>query len=330
MKKVNIDNIKVSSKLDAVIKNAVDEGYKSTASKKNRKFKKVAVASVIAVTLGITLFGTHFGSEVIATMRLAIFDIGEHLGINKDLEDYTTVVNSSISKDGITIQLNEVILDKDEIIVSTTTKSDIKIGETEYLGIYGYIYINGKKITSTSGGSGKRIDEYTMENVSVHQLDEELPDGDLNIEIKYTDAWIPNVKEVKGPWNFKFNANGNTLAKNTHSIELNNSFILENGQKVTLNEYRSNDIGQKIYYSVENKDKPYAIELRGYDDLGNEVRFYSSYESKVDGIIKNETTISEEAKLLTLKPYAVAFPEEDGIMPNNYEQVGEKFTIEIK
>lgn len=330
MKKVNIDNIKVSSKLDDVIKNAVDEGYKNASSKKNGKFKKGAVAAVAAATMGITLFGTPFGTEVIATMRLAIFDIGEHLGINKDLEDYTTVVNSSVSKDGITVQLNEVILDKDEIIISTTTKSDIKIGETENLSIYGYIYINGKKISSTSGGSGKRIDEYTMENVSVHQLDEELPDDDLNIEIKYTDAWIPNVKEVKGPWKFKFQANGNILAKNTHSIELNNSFILENGQKVILNEYRSNAIGQKIYYSLENKDKAYDIELRGYDNIGNEVMFYISYESKVEGILKNKTAISEEAKLITLTPYAVAFPEEDGRMPNNYEQVGEKFTIEIK
>jgi len=330
MKKLNIDNIKVSSKLDDTIKNAVDEGYKSTAGKKNGRFKKVAVAAVVAVAMGITLFGTSFGTEVIANVRLAIFDIGEHLGINKDLEDYTTVVNSSVSKEGITVQLNEVILDKDEIIVSTTTKSDGGLGESGNLLLFGDIYINGRRISSGSSGGSKQIDEYTMESVLGYQLDKELPEGDLNIEIRYNDALIPNVKESKGPWKFEFKANGNALAQNTNSVELNNSFTLENGQKVILNEYRSNDIGQKIYYSVENKDKPYDIELRGYDDLGNEVRFYSSSESKVDGIIKNETTISEEAKLLTLTPYAVALPEESGRMSNDYKQVGEEFIIEIK
>ena len=330
MKKVNIDNIKVSSKLDDVIKNAVDEGYKSTARKKNKKFRKGAVAAVVAATIGVTLFGTSFGSEVIATMRLAIFDMGDYLGVNKDLEDYTTVVNSSVSKGGITVQLNEVIVDKDEVIVSTTTRSDGGLGESGNLLLFGDIYINGRRISSGSSGGSKQIDEYTMESVLGYQLEKALPEGDLNIEIRYNDALIPNVKESKGPWKFEFKANGNALAQNTNSVELNNSFTLENGQKVTLDEYRTNDIGQKIYYSVENKDKPYAIELRGYDDLGNEVRFYSSSESKVDGTIKNETTISEEAKILTLTPYAVAYPEESGEMSNDYKKVGEEFTIEIK
>ena len=106
--------------------------------------------------------------------------------------------------------------------------------------------------------------------------------------------------------------------------------ILENGQKVTLNEYRSNDIGQNIYYSVENKDKVYDIELRGNDDIGNEVMFYITYESKVEGVLKNKTPIWEGAKLITLTPYAVEFPKKSGKMPDNYKQVGEEFTIEIK
>ena len=67
-----------------------------------------------------------------------------------------------------TVQLNEVILDKDEIIVSTTTKSDIGLGESGNLLLFGDIYINGRRISSGSGGSKKQIDEYTMESVLVY------------------------------------------------------------------------------------------------------------------------------------------------------------------
>ncbi|WP_322392395.1 DUF4179 domain-containing protein, partial [Clostridium perfringens] len=133
--------------------------------------------------------------------------------INKDLEDYKTVVNSSVSKNGITIQLNEVILDKDEIIISTTVKSDTSLGAVGEISPFGSVYINNEKISSASGGGSKQIDEYTTEAVLSYQLDKNLPNGDLNIEIKYTDALIIGAgKEIEGPWTFKFKANGDTLA----------------------------------------------------------------------------------------------------------------------
>lgn len=329
MKKVNIDEIKVSSKLDDVIKSAIDEGYNKKASKNNIKIRKGLVAATVAATLGFTLFGTNFGNEVIASVRLAMFDIGNYLGVNEDLEDYTTVVNDSVSKNGITVQLNEVILDKDEVIVATTVKSDTVLGEAGDILVFGDVYVNGRKLSSGAGGSSKQIDEYTMEDVLSYNLDEELPSGDLNIEIKYREALFDGEKEIRGPWKFEFKANGDALAINTHEVKMDTSFVLENGQKINFNEYRSNDLGQKIYYSIEGKDKPYDLELRGYDDLGNEVTFYSSVERKESGIMKKGSPISNEAKALTLTLYAVPFPEESGRMSNDFKQVGDEFTIEI-
>lgn len=340
MKNFNIDDIKVSSKLDDIIKKSVYEGYdkkldENSPNKKQKKFNKNIVAAAILGIIGTTLLGSLFSNEVVAAVKLTMFDIKNYLGVNNNLDEYSTIVNEAVSKNGTTIQLNEVILDKDEIIVSTTVKSDESLSNSGSIMMFGNVYINGKKLSGSSVGSGNQIDNYTEENVMSYTLDEELNNGDLYIEIKYDVVLLTidgNEKQVKGPWSFKFISNGDALSTNTNSITLNNSFTLDNGQKVMLTEYKSNPVGQKIYYSIENKDKNniYSLELRGYDDLGNEVEFYSSHEEMTTGLMKNQTKISDAAKILTLTPYAVAYPKESGEMSNDYKQVGEEFTIQLK
>lgn len=342
MKNINIDDIKVSSKLDDIIKNSVDEGFEKSSNKnknmlnrRNGKSRKSIVAAAIIVAVGATVFGSIFRNEVIAAVKLTMFDIKNYLGVNKDLDEYKTVVNEAISKNGITIQLNEVILDKDEVIVSTTIKSDKKLDKDIGLMAFGSVYINGKEASGASSGGSKQIDEYTQEMVLSYGLNNELKSGDLYIEIKYDEVTLlidSKENNIKGPWSFEFTSNGDALSISTNNIELNNSFTLDNGQKVTLNKYRSNSIGQKIYYSVENRDitNPYDLLLRGHDDLGNKVEFYISHEEDTSGLMKNQTEISDDAKILTLAPYAVALPKGGGKMSNDHKQVGEEFTIQIK
>lgn len=340
MKNFNIDEINISSKLDDVIKNSVYEGYKKNLNenlpnKKQKKFNKNIVAAAIVVIMGSTLIGSLFSKEVVATVKLAMFDIKNYLGVSNNLDEYSTIVNEAISKNGITVQLNEVILDKDEVIVSTTVKSDERLNNNSSIMMFGDVYINGKNLSGSSTGSGKQIDDYTEENVISYTLDEELNNGDLYVEIKYDKVLLTidgTEKEINGPWSFKFISNGDALSTNTNSINLNNSFTLDNGQKITLTEYKSNPVGEKIYYSIENKDKNniYSLELRGYDDLGNKVEFYSSHEEMTTGLMKNQTEISKDAKVLTLKPYAVAFPKQSGQMSHDYKEIGEEFTIILK
>lgn len=342
MKNINLDDIKVSSKLDDVIKKSVNEGYEGMINKnkthvENKKHKRNIVAAALAVAVGTTVLGTTFSDEVTAAVKLAMFDIRNYLGVNKDLDDYKTIVDKAITKNGITIQLNEVILDKDEVVVSTTIKSDKSLGDNGDLLVFGNVYINGKEVSNGATGGSKQIDKYTEESVLSYGLDKELEQGELNIEIKYDTALMTidgKETKVKGPWSFEFKSNGDALSASSNTIKLNNSFELENGQKITLNEYRSNAVGQKINYSIENKDKNnvYSVLLRGYDDLGNKVEFYASHEEMTEGLLKNEnqTEISEDAKTLTLVPYAVEMPKESGRMSNDYKQVGEEFTIELK
>lgn len=140
--------------MDDIIKISVDEGYdttfiKSLSNKKSKKFNKNIVAATILVALVVTAFGSIF----IAAVKLTMFDIKNYLGVNSNLDEYSTVVNEAISKNGITIQLNEVILYKDEIIVSTTIKSAKKLGDNGNIMVLGNVYINGKKVSNSAGSS---------------------------------------------------------------------------------------------------------------------------------------------------------------------------------
>jgi len=309
-------------------KRRIKNKFKKTIHKdRNRKSKGGAVA-VAAGVLAITLFGTNIGNEAVANIKLIASDVGNYLGISKDLSDYKTLVGKTITKDGVTIQLNEVILDKDELIVSTTLKSDTKLEEAGTIATSADVYINGKNMSSGAGGADKQIDDYTTESIMSYDLDEEISNGDLNVKIEYGNAYIDGVEKRKGPWVFEFKTNGDQLAIDTTERNIGYNFKLENGNKIILEKYTSNAVGQKIYYSVEGKGDTYDIELRGKDDLGNEVRFNLTRESYGKGIMKG-SKISDDAKTLTLTPYAVAFPKESGKMSNDFKQVGEEFTIEI-
>lgn len=300
------------------------KNFKKSINKNKSKKRKTALAASFAAFI---VLGVGLSSEVLADIKLKIFDIGYYLSINKNLDDYKTIINSSVTKNAITIQLNDVIIDNDEVIVSSTIKSDFKLDEMG-LSPLSDLYINGKIVSYGSGGTGKVVDDYTYENIAIYYLDRELPLENLNIKIKH-DSVLSKGEEIKGPWNFEFTANGEQLSIDTYESKINYDFMLDNNQKITLNKYTSNNIGQKIYYSVENKTENYQLELRGMDDLGNEVIFSAIYGDKNGGVYKQDTMISDEAKVLTLTPYAVPFPKESGEASKDYKKVGEEFTINI-
>lgn len=337
MKKINIDDIKVSSKLDTVINNAIDEGYKN--SKKNNHKRGIMVAATAAIVF-ITLFGTSFGNKAFANIKLMISDIGSFFSISKGLDDYRTIVNETITKDDLSVQVNDVILNGNELMVSTTYKSNIEIGENDFIhGIVDSIYINGKKATYDlnldARGMSRQIDEYTIEGVTIYKLDEEDLSGDLNIELKYEEIIIYKDQKneekdkrinLKGPWVFEFKVNGDMLVSDTEENDINYEFELD-GQKINLYKYTLNRIGMKVFF--DGDIGPYEIQLRGKDDLGKYVQLEMTTFNEENGVMTNTfKKISEEAKVLTVAPYVVIRGQKV-IRDKDYKKVGEAFTIEI-
>lgn len=329
----NIDlNFEEVETFNDIEKQNIKRNFKKKV-KNNKSNKKFKIAMVMGLLIVTGLFGTNMGKTVLAEINIVSVDIASKLGINKNLDEYKTVIDKSVTKNGITIKLNEVILNENELIVSTTLKSQDKKMDESDMHSFAELYINGKQIKSTASGSGKKVDEYTMEEVISYRLDDDSISGDIDVKIKYRNVLLKG-NEISGPWTFEFKTNGDDLAIDTNKIKLAYNFKLDDMSQVNLKEYTSNNIGEKIYYTkTKSKNNVnYDLMLKGTDDLGNKIEFYMSSEVYGEGVFKRDSLqepLSKDAKILTLTPYASEFPKKSGKLDSNFVKVGETFVIDL-
>ncbi|WP_034327909.1 DUF4179 domain-containing protein [Alkaliphilus transvaalensis] len=321
------------------LRNTIKNNLKNRRKKhKLKKFGSIAVALVL--TIGI-FSQTSFGREVYASTQSMIseisYSIGRALGVERDVEIYSNVVNKVIEDKGVEVKLTDVIIDKDELIICTVVNTNRPV---EGFRLDYNIFINGKKIR-VWGGSGSygevddsktiftQIDYIVVKDIdTTENLDIKIAFNELN----YFTTQNDNVVEgkVKGKWIFEFTADGSELMKDTQVIPLDYSFQIAD-QTYSLEKFRYNPVNQKIEGKVQGKPKGfYQLDLRGHDNLGNEINFYLSRQSNEDLVFKYENLykdFSNEITSITLTPYAAKFPEESGRLSNDYEQAGETFTI---
>lgn len=316
-------------------------------NKKNKfNFKKyISISAALLLTIGV-FSQTSLGREVYAATESKLseitYSIGNALNIERDIEKYSNVINKTVENNGVEIKLTDVIIDKDELLFSTIINTN---NPTDGIDFDYDIFINGKKLKEygATGSSGK-IDnsegllsanyEVDVKNIKLQE------DIDVKIVIRnfsyYTlgeSMKVENKNNIRGKWNFEFNANGSELMANTYSLPLDYSFNIGK-QEYILEEFRYNPVSQKIYGIVENVDEAsYTIDLKGYDNIGNKVEFSFSRQDNENLVFRYsniDNDLSEEAKSITLIPYAAENPKESGEMTNPYKAVGEEFTINLK
>ncbi|EOR27654.1 hypothetical protein A500_03616 [Clostridium sartagoforme AAU1] len=343
---INFDELKEEGFND-IEKKKIKCNIKKSINKNSEKSsmrKKIIIAATLVGIISIGLIRTDVGATVVDNIKKASYDIATFLGIKKDLSPYKTVVNKTLSNYELEIQLNEVILDNDELIISSTFKpKDTKL-EGKSISLLPEIIVNGDPLGVTRvGGLGEVVDESGYSAAIECSFKEEEFNGDLDIKIIYRDMFIDQEFKRTEPITFEFTTSSEELSKNTKKIELNNRFILENGAELKLNKYTSNAISKKIYYSIDrknNEEVPYYIELKGKDNEGNEMIFRLNNGTSGGGVLKldnKESKISETATSITLTPYLIQFPVESNksnndieeINDNNLLQIGEEFSIQI-
>jgi Family of unknown function (DUF5643)/Domain of unknown function (DUF4179) len=326
--KINIEDRKVEM-VSELEKARMKKKFKKTLNNNRKSNKKKIIVVAMAMTLTVGMFTPTVSEKVFAAINIISTDIATKLLLDKNLDDYKTVVGKVITDNGTSIALNEVILDQDTLSVSTTIKTTEKL---DVMGIQplANVKINGKEISLGSTGAYKKIDDNTTESIMKYEIGNIDITENLNIEINYNGS-VANDNELKGNWDFSFNTNGANLVKETKSIDLNHSIKLENGVELNLNKYTTNDLGQKIYFTRTNPEKrdEYDVILKGEDNLGNYVEFSirSRGRFEIESLVSH---LSDDAKELTLTPYAVKLPEKNGRISNDYKQIGEEFKISLK
>lgn len=123
---INLEQYKKDDFNDIEKKNLKVKFRKSINSKKLYK-RNIAVAAAVALVLTVGILGSNASVYATRVSNIIGRDIGSLLGIQKNLDEYKTVVNKSVTNKGITVKLNEVILDGNQLNVSYNISSNEKL-----------------------------------------------------------------------------------------------------------------------------------------------------------------------------------------------------------
>ena len=128
-----------------------------------RTKRKVAAATVVLSAALITFMGNGVSANV-NLIRTGIEELFHYSG--SSLEDYKTIINKAVIQNGVTVKLNEVILDDDQILISSTFSSD-KVKWDPSAFVETEVYVNGKDIMYNGGAGGSLAKVITNSTASV-------------------------------------------------------------------------------------------------------------------------------------------------------------------
>ena len=121
-----LDNAKFSDIDKTIVKKRIIKKLS-----KNNNYKKYSLIASILI-ISICLINKDFVSYAKEIIEDVGYKLSKALYLPYDLDDYTDVINQSITKNGIELTLNDVVLNNDEINFTYTTKSHKKLDEIGY------------------------------------------------------------------------------------------------------------------------------------------------------------------------------------------------------
>lgn len=328
-------------KVTELEKRGMKQMAKQCAGKK-RSYKKLAGVACAAILLTTFAVSAPGSMVVYAASEGIAWHISNFMGLERDLQEYATVVGTAQTDQGYTIRLNEVVLDQGSLVVSTNVyqegaTTDEALQELKMGVPMGRVFVNGRLILDSASGGARLEEDNSVGSVIRYDLDGIDTSGELDIKLIFDHISLQEGSPT-GKWKFHFVADGSALAAATDSIPLDYQFTLENDARVQFTEYTANALGQRFYFTIDGVSKQersdYNLRLTGTDDLGQEVIFETMRidGQKGTGYMECQmigAPVTEQTKWLELTPYAVAFPKESGRMSNNYEKVGEPFKLDL-
>ncbi len=321
--------------LNDIEKKQIKKRLKAKIKNRNRNSKKKI--AVIVIALGLSYIGIVSNISVLADIPIIGSVIEEYVNSKgKSLEDYKTIVGETEVDSGITVKLNEVVLDAGQLIISSTFKSngvnldDVHVSPT--------VYINGSEISKNGSGSNKKIDDNTYNMFTARHLEDIEMKDNLDIKIVYENIQVNTMlgkyKHLPGKWSFEISSSPEKLISDMKTIAINKEFKLDNGQEIKVENLIITPISTKLDYKMtkENKDDitfKYDVLFKVEDKNGNEFKFISGTTAVENSHLRFET-LDDNIKKLKVTPYVISGQE--GKKKTDYYKVlyNEAFYIEIK
>lgn len=255
----------------------IDEKFVCEASlpwkKRNVNLKlKLAKIAAAGVVIALLIGGLGHPHEIKAAWEQITSWIQTALGINENVESYIDSVGKTITKNGISITLDEIAADKENLWVAISDNiNDSKEKETILLT---EVEINGKAaqldgtyaLEKKENGTDGQVCHYRLEDTTII-------DNTADIKMK---VWLFDPTEMDtadtedtDDYIFEFSSNWEELEKNTINVNVNKKIKISPNQNLTISKMSLNDLASTIYGNLDNKEYE-DYYLIGTDDKGNQ------------------------------------------------------------
>ena len=294
----------------------IDEKFVYEASlpweKRNVNLKlKLAKIAAAGVVIALLIGGFGHPHEIKAAWGQITSWIQTALGINENVESYIDSVGKTITKNGISITLDEIAADKENLWVAISDNiNDSKEKETILLT---EVEINGKAaqldgtyaLEKKENGTDGQVCHYRLEDTTIK-------DNTADIKMK---VWLFDPTEMDtadtedtDDYIFEFSSNWKELEKNTINVNVNKKIKISPNQNLTISKMNLNDLASTIYGNLDNKEYE-DYYLIGTDDKGNQGLYRMTNYGDTETVFeesRNNTKykgISPDAKTVTLELY---------------------------
>lgn len=272
---IELNNIE--EEVDIIQKDRIKKNLNNKIKGENRsnklKYISIAAAITLVFSIGIVTTSPPFAKNI-PVLNSIIQTLNNKYGNKGDYAKYSEIINKSVSNNGITITINEVIADDSKLIIGYTLKSDKKIKDLEVFGLGGFLKINGKTFSSGGSSCGDYIDDYTY--IGSEEIHTSIPkDKKFNIDLNITE-----VSDIKGKWDFAFSASKEEIFRESTVFKPNQKLDLPDSI-ATIDKVVFSPIDTSIFITGNGKNKNIKAGPNGgmfdyrywvaYDDNGVEL-----------------------------------------------------------
>ncbi|MHC1750562.1 MAG: DUF4179 domain-containing protein [Cellulosilyticaceae bacterium] len=319
--KINLDEYTVEVLNDmekAKLKQSLRTSIRTSKQKFYSPKKKWMVACLALILIGVS------STAIAAKINVVGYDFEYLLDANKDsFMDYKSIINKTVYDNGVYVKLNEVMIDNNQLLISTTFQFDKPLFEkanAHFIYPNAKIYSNGKLLGKGRGGSLKSVTDTQFIGLLKYDLNEEdLPKDNFHVKIVFSSLeghGLEKKVEIKGKWAFEFDTNCKQLIGDMKTIPINKTFMIEDTQKVTLSNMELTRITTVINFITDKTD--YEVEFKVEDNLGNVYspqRLHVNFEEQNKGTMTLDP-IKEGATQLIITPYFARKSEQSGKGPD--------------
>ena len=303
-------------KLENTIKDYVEEKFVYEASlpwkKRNVNLKlKLAKIAAAGVVIALLIGGLGHPHEIKAAWEQITSWIQTALGVNENVESYIDSVGKTITKNGISITLDEIAADKENLWVAIS--DNINASKEKETILLTEVEINGKAaqldgtyaLEKKENGTDGQVCHYRLEDTTIK-------DNTADIKMK---VWLFDPTEMDtadtedtDDYIFEFSSNWEELEKNTINVNVNKKIKISPNQNLTISKMSLNDLASTIYGNLDNKEYE-DYYLIGTDDKGNQGLYRMTNYGDTETVFeesRNNTKykgISPDAKTVTLELY---------------------------